>query len=162
VSPCLQFSCYSDTARIRLIAAEFARKSPSMRPHSTGRVLRGSREPWLFHKPASQTPAVASARVDFLNTALAIPDSRALLMKLFDKETLYLARKNMRMNRMNPFAEPGPVLEHRIEEWAVGCHLADRPVRDWWIFAVAKDLLGRRLHGPYPTGVLDGDDDDEY
>jgi hypothetical protein len=59
----------------------------------------------------------------------------------------------------------GADLGRLIEDWAVGCHLAERPAKEWWIFAHVARWLGNLAGDPpslmieYAEGRIDSDDD---
>jgi hypothetical protein len=66
-------------------------------------------------------------------------------MELFTEAGTLLAKRDF---ARNPLASASPVLEEHIENWAVGCYLANRPARQWWIFGIAKIELARIGFGP--------------
>jgi hypothetical protein len=76
---------------------------------------------------------------------MSLPPAKSCWEKLFDQETLELAARDF---QANPCADPSQELEGRIEHWAVSLHLADSPVRDWWIFGIAREGLRLRACGP--------------
>jgi hypothetical protein len=91
----------------------------------------------MDYSGAAPTAAVANARLGFLAAIRKLPQADLLWVQLFEREIVDLAARDF---WRNPYADPSPELEQRIERWAVTCYLADRPVRNWWIFSVAREV----------------------
>jgi hypothetical protein len=107
---------------------------------------------------AAPTAAVANARSGFLAAIRRLPKADVLWMQLFEPEIVNLAARDF---RQNPYADPSPELEQRIERWAVSCYLAYPSVRNWWIFDVARQVLRYRACGPLSSGFTLEDDGNE-
>ena len=113
-------------------------------------------EPPHLYKTELNTLAVANRRDEFLNAAMKIPEARAKLNLLFDETTGKLAVRDFGRRQLN---EPSDELAKRIEQWAIDCHLAKAPAKDWWIFPTAVSALKNRFipdeddleaEGPWP------------
>ena len=103
--------------------------------------MSARRSPLLFAAGQS-TVAVAFQRSRFLEAAQRIPASKALLLQLFSPKAQKLTWQN------HGTSDPSPELVQYIQNWAVRCHLAGRPVENWWIFGVAIGELRREYFGP--------------
>src|SRR5215470_7373500 len=97
----------------------------------------------MLFKPGSHDFSIASIRTQFLSTAERLPESRSLLEELVRPEALGLASREFYSR-----SKDRPKLRQLIEDWAVRCHLATRPVENWWIYTVAISALKHRCIGP--------------
>lgn len=125
--------------------------SSSTKKKARSQSTRSSR----LYRPGESSGAVTDHRLFFLSAIRRIREAHARFVALSDPDTMKLALRDFQVRRRK---EPSAELERRIEDWAIGIHLARKPIRDWWIFEVAVDWLRTLISGP-PDMPVAGDAD---